>query len=367
MAGDAFTQIRNDLFRDRRLSAKAKGIFGFISTHRDGWGVTPESIAASMTDGTSAIKTGLRELEAFGYLLREQPRRPDGTMGPIEYFITDQPSSAPVVENHPPGVSREDGRFRRSGPVDENPPAADPPAVDRTLKNTSTKKTREENTTVPPPGTGEPSASPGGGGRDSGGVVELAMPPGGLAVLLEVFRREPRLAFSGDALLHQALAVEGRLALGWSPKDLVLLLAAEPMAGMRTAAGTLAKRIAKLPAAPPSVPRPGGTEAPPAPAARPVWEAHAAPPPSCATCAGYPAPGEDQCPACLGWPLCDSRCGRRTPEGGACEECGRAALEAALAAPATADGCCPCGRPAVTLGWCSRCRIAKEAGRRAVC
>lgn len=37
MAGDQFTQIANGLFRDSPLSFKAKGTFGYVSTHRDGW------------------------------------------------------------------------------------------------------------------------------------------------------------------------------------------------------------------------------------------------------------------------------------------------------------------------------------------
>ncbi len=36
MAADHFTQIANSLFRDSRLSDKAKGIFGYVSTHLDG-------------------------------------------------------------------------------------------------------------------------------------------------------------------------------------------------------------------------------------------------------------------------------------------------------------------------------------------
>ncbi len=64
MAADAFTQIRNAVFRDARLSAKAMGIFGNISTHREGWGITPESISKQMRDGVDAIKSGLRELDS---------------------------------------------------------------------------------------------------------------------------------------------------------------------------------------------------------------------------------------------------------------------------------------------------------------
>ncbi|MGW1562781.1 hypothetical protein ACWCQ1_40720 [Streptomyces sp. NPDC002144] len=46
MAADEFTQIANGLFHDARLSYKAKGIFGYVSTHRDGWQVTLAHLVA---------------------------------------------------------------------------------------------------------------------------------------------------------------------------------------------------------------------------------------------------------------------------------------------------------------------------------
>jgi hypothetical protein len=178
MAGDQFTQISNGLFRDPLLSAKAKGIFGFISTHRDGWGVTPESIAAYMADGVSAINSGLKELEAQGYLHRDQPRRANGTLGPIVYYITDMPRSEPVGENLAPvptceNVQEEapDEHLRRSEPVVDFPRAADPRAVDRPHKKTSSNDTKEENTTSPsaPPkqSAAAVAEAQGGGGGDA--------------------------------------------------------------------------------------------------------------------------------------------------------------------------------------------------------
>jgi hypothetical protein len=172
MAADAFTQIRNALFRDARLSAKAKGIFGFISTHRDGWGVTPESIAASMTDGVSAIRSGLRELEALGYLVREQPRRPDGTMGSIEYYITDRPSSEPVDGKRQPASTSKNEQNRRSEPVEGFPHAVEPQAADRPHKKTIPlgKKISGEKTT---------SSSPTGSSSDVPAVVAGVTEGGG--------------------------------------------------------------------------------------------------------------------------------------------------------------------------------------------
>ncbi|MFF7452542.1 MULTISPECIES: hypothetical protein [unclassified Streptomyces] len=93
MAGDQFTQIANGLFRDERLSFKAKGLFGSISTHRTGWQVRVADLMRAGPDGRDAIRAGLSELQTYGYLVREQLRRDDGTLGEVVYSITDRPAT----------------------------------------------------------------------------------------------------------------------------------------------------------------------------------------------------------------------------------------------------------------------------------
>lgn len=145
MAGDAFTQIRNAVFRDSRLTGKAMGIFGNISTHRDGWGITPETISTQMRDGVGAIKAGLRELEKYGYLRRTRTRNADGTLGSSVYYITDQPE---LFDEDEVGVEVESGTSEpRVGipPVVHPPmvePPVDPPPVDEpTVADRLHKKT----------------------------------------------------------------------------------------------------------------------------------------------------------------------------------------------------------------------------------
>ncbi|MGW0844304.1 hypothetical protein ACWD26_30025 [Streptomyces sp. NPDC002787] len=155
MAADVFeqqfTQIHNAVFRDPRMSFKAKGIFGLISTHRDGYGLSIESVVACSTDGVAAVRTGLNELEKFGYLVRRQDRldgptadRPNakkGSFGQTEYFITDMPdgltitlpspvegqpqnpSSAPSFENR---TTEEAAQNSRSAPSCDFPQAEEP-------------------------------------------------------------------------------------------------------------------------------------------------------------------------------------------------------------------------------------------------
>lgn len=90
MAAEQFTQIANGLFRDARLSFKAKGLFGYLSTHRDGRRMTVTDLARRGRDGEAAVKSGLKELQRYGFLLRERERNPDGTLGAAAYVITDR-------------------------------------------------------------------------------------------------------------------------------------------------------------------------------------------------------------------------------------------------------------------------------------
>lgn len=154
MAADAFTQIKNTLFRDKRLSFRDKGIFGLISTHVDGFGVSAESIAAcSPTDGVSAVKTSLRNLEQYGYLRRTRDRRPDGTLGGAVYFITDDPSMfigpgeqmALEVPSSQPAVPQPP----LAEPTLAEPAVAEPTVANHPHKKTNSKHTSPKNTLSP--------------------------------------------------------------------------------------------------------------------------------------------------------------------------------------------------------------------------
>ncbi|MFF0409105.1 hypothetical protein ACFYUY_01550 [Kitasatospora sp. NPDC004745] len=163
MAADAFTQIRNALFRDARLSFRDKGVFGLISTHRDGFGVSAESIAAmSPSDGLTAVKSSLRNLEKCGYLQRTRQRNANGTLGGAVYYITDQPEAFEgPSELESPSSEPAVAQPTLVQPTLGGPTLAEPAVVSPTLaelphKNTNSKHTKSKKT-LPPSG---PSPKP---------------------------------------------------------------------------------------------------------------------------------------------------------------------------------------------------------------
>lgn len=119
-----FTQIPNAWVRDSRLSYKARGILVWLMSHEVGWRTSTKQLESDH-DKRDAIKAALKELEQYGYLVRQQ------------------------------GHSAETGKFTQSVWILNDPftdlPQTDLPQTDFPLtanphtKNTNSKKTNLEN------------------------------------------------------------------------------------------------------------------------------------------------------------------------------------------------------------------------------
>jgi hypothetical protein len=341
MAGDSFTQIANALFRDAQLSFKAKGLFGLLSTHREGWRMTVTDIARRGRDGESAVKSGLKELEKHGFLVRERERDPDGTLGAAAYLITD----LPALKN------------TRSGPESGFPPVDDPTLADRSTKNTIVKKTNKQHTRSLRPCDRAEAARTNGRTTSPDAAASSTPPPPademhpGIRLLLEIGASRPELLLTGKPLTDQGRVATVMMDAGWSAAQLSHVITDRPLpTPVRTSVGAIiAARLRAAQAYPPPAIAAEHHDAAPwdqplasattersstTSAARTVSEAltyRALV--ECAGC-GVPgtAPGEDLCPSCLGWPLCRTCPGptprRARPDGdGRCTTCASAFVD----------------------------------------
>ncbi|MBP2211058.1 hypothetical protein JOJ87_001402 [Rhodococcus ruber] len=141
LPGDHFTVVPNAWIRDERLSRRARGLLVELMSHRAGWQTSVESLARSGPEGEAALKTGLKELERYGYLQRDWTRDERGRRTGTKYVITDpgRPTPAPPdprVENRP--MDDEDAGPAPSG---ENPPVDDPLVAEPPVADPSPKKT----------------------------------------------------------------------------------------------------------------------------------------------------------------------------------------------------------------------------------
>lgn len=122
-----FTIIRNSIFKDCRLSAKAKGVACQLLSLPPTWDYSVRGLVTRFSDGEASIRSALAELEEAGYLRREQSRE-EGKFSKAVYVVTDMlKSEKPCVEN----------------PLAENSTAENPPQLNTNISNTYKSKTKD--------------------------------------------------------------------------------------------------------------------------------------------------------------------------------------------------------------------------------
>lgn len=122
-----FTVIANSVFKDRRLSAKAKGILVEMLSLPGNWDYTLKGLTTLFSDGIDSIRQGIKELEENGYIVRERKRDARGRLGGMEYVIYETPEKAVenIVENSSP---------EQSAPANAEP-TEDIPAQDESVED----------------------------------------------------------------------------------------------------------------------------------------------------------------------------------------------------------------------------------------
>ncbi len=83
-----YTQITNTLLRDKHLSLKAKGLYALLFSKPDDWTYIESVLIEESTDGKDSFRSAMRELIAFGWLTKQQTRKPDGTVGHTEWWLS---------------------------------------------------------------------------------------------------------------------------------------------------------------------------------------------------------------------------------------------------------------------------------------
>ena len=120
-----YTVMSNHHLKNAALSLKAKGLLSVMLSLPDDWDYTLAGLAHISKEGVDAIREGVRELEAAGYIVRNRIRNAKGQLTSTEYVIHEQPV--------PPSPTLEE-------PVQEKPALENP-----TLENPTQDKPMLEN------------------------------------------------------------------------------------------------------------------------------------------------------------------------------------------------------------------------------
>ena len=85
-----YTVIDQSIFKDNTLSNKALGMLCRMLSLPNEWEFSVEGLATLSTDGVSAVRSQLTELEEHGYLVRNYVRG-EGKYSGIEYVVSEVP------------------------------------------------------------------------------------------------------------------------------------------------------------------------------------------------------------------------------------------------------------------------------------
>lgn len=134
-----FSIVSNAIIRDTNLSLKARGLFILMLSLPELWEFSVRGLSKIAGEGVDAIRSGLKELEKQGYLLRERERKADGRLGDMEYTLYEEPQR-PAQEETKQEVPTE------SEPIQENPMQEEPRQINKEYNKVLTKeRTEREN------------------------------------------------------------------------------------------------------------------------------------------------------------------------------------------------------------------------------
>ena len=115
-----YTTMSNYHLRDNRLSLRAIGLMSKMLSLPDDWDYTVGGLAAIVKEGRDAVRKALMELEAAGYLVREQGRSSGGNFAGNDYTLFEEPHSSPLTEK-PSTVKPSADIPSTDSPLTENP------------------------------------------------------------------------------------------------------------------------------------------------------------------------------------------------------------------------------------------------------
>jgi len=118
-----YTVMSNHHLKDKNLSLKSKGLLSYMLSLPEDWDYTLRGLAYQNKESIDAIRTGILELEKFGYIRRRQTRTADGKMAASEYTIYEMP-----IDPEPPKPKKKPAAPRKKTEGDQNlPPCLENP------------------------------------------------------------------------------------------------------------------------------------------------------------------------------------------------------------------------------------------------
>ena len=85
-----YTIIDNNIFKNKKLSLKGKGMICTMLSLPDNWEFSEDGLTSLSNDGKASIRSTLKELMEFGYLVRTRNRDEKGILRDYVYTIYEE-------------------------------------------------------------------------------------------------------------------------------------------------------------------------------------------------------------------------------------------------------------------------------------
>lgn len=130
-----YVQLDKRAIQDEELSWKAKGILAYFLSLPDDWKIYTSELVKHAPDGEASLRSGMKELEEKGYLVKEQKRSDSGEFGGYDYVVYEHPA---VLRKSPYGDENTENNSLNNQPYCgfpnvENPNVENPDVENRRL------------------------------------------------------------------------------------------------------------------------------------------------------------------------------------------------------------------------------------------
>lgn len=136
-----YVQIDKRVIQDDRLSWKAKGILSYLLSLPDDWEIYVSELITHAPDGVASLRSGMKELEDAGYLVKSLEHGKSGKFVGYSYTVIENPT---VLRKSQNGLNEDKNNSIDSQPYGEKPYTEKPYTENHTLlilNNTNTDKT----------------------------------------------------------------------------------------------------------------------------------------------------------------------------------------------------------------------------------
>jgi hypothetical protein len=128
-----YAQIDKAMLNNPEISLKAKGLLSLLLSKPDDWETIIENLVNSSLDGWDSVKSGIRELDNYGYVIRKRVRNEFGEIIGSETIVYDEPQHPPKKpvkrkkyktkpkEDNPSEVELQGFKLKEDNPSEENP------------------------------------------------------------------------------------------------------------------------------------------------------------------------------------------------------------------------------------------------------